>query len=76
MKTFNIAVIAADGIGKEVVPKAFAYWKRPESDLVFSLAGALLSGLNRREVRKKGLTLDYTLGCSLQKGAWGCKLAS
>jgi len=33
MKTFNIAVIAGDGIGKEVCPKACSRWKRRDGAL-------------------------------------------
>jgi len=44
MNTFDIAVVAGDGIGKEVVPKASAFWKRRENALASGFTGTRLTG--------------------------------
>jgi isocitrate/isopropylmalate dehydrogenase len=54
MKTFNIAVIAGEGIGKEVVPKASEFWKQRIVALASKYAGTPSVGVANRTSRPEG----------------------
>ena len=47
MHSFNVAVIAGDGIGKEVIPEGIRYLKPQDGDSIFNSCGVNLTGAAR-----------------------------